>query len=467
LNANPRNVKLHTELESLRKPAVALYASLATLLIAYYAHMIWVQGFAWPVQILAYLALILLWAVPVSPLFGLAGYLLLAHGLPRYGALHDLLLANRAFEWICALLGLGMWLWLRRTQERPDFFRPATAFLLLFMAWIVVALLSVWTGDSYWAPPLRHHPLLFFQGLILYLLASQYLHEPRRTFLLALVISLIPALRWFLQSFQELHLEGDTAQLSAIALAVSLIGAFHAPERFMRALFALAGINALAMLVVTQNRAAAVTALFALVILWLTGRHKLPLFILALLAMVALAQLTGIHDYWNRFHVIWSPEASHATASLDRATVQERLALWKAGIEIIKDHPWMGVGPGNFSNIVGFYNPSIANLTVHNSYLAISAEAGGLGLLLFVALLASVLIALIKGLRHTQEARFHPSRMTLAIIVGFLAGAMFISRHDSPLLFLLLGWAIAITRPTRSARVGKRSMRANRSAQIS
>lgn len=441
----------HPLYPDLKEPASLAYLGLATLLIAYYAHAAGTLDASWTLRMFVLFSLILLWGVPISPLFGLASYLLLAHGLPRYGAMHDFLLAQRAFEWICLLLAVGIWLWMRRTRSRLDIARTPTLLLLLLMAWIGVSLLGVWLRDSPWAPPLRHHPLLFFQGLVLYCVAFQYLQQPRRSFLLALGIGLLPVLRWFMQSLQELHLEGDTAQLGAIALIISMVGAWHARALAMRILFAAAGINALAMLLITQNRAAAITVLAALLVLWLTGKRKLLVLALGLLAVLALVPFAVPHEYWNRFEAIWAPEARHATAGLDRATVQERLALWSASIEVAQDHPWLGVGPGNFPAIVGFYTLSLANLTVHNSYLAMAAEAGIPALLLFVTLAGSVLLSLARAWRRSAGETAALSRLLMACLVGFLAGAVFISRHDSPLLYLMMGWAMAVAHSAKLA----------------
>jgi hypothetical protein len=47
----------------------------------------------------------------------------------------------------------------------------------------------------------------------------------------------------------------------------------------------------------------------------------------------------------------------------------------------------------------------------------------------------------------TGSRNHQATRMLLAAIIGFLVGGLFITRHDSPLLYLMLGWAVAITRP--------------------
>jgi O-antigen ligase len=70
-----------------------------------------------------------------------------------------------------------------------------------------------------------------------------------------------------------------------------------------------------------------------------------------------------------------------------RASAQHRVAAWKAGFEIMRDHP-LGVG---WNNAVGVYEKSYsppedgaAALTT-NSYLMLGTELGLPGLLCFVA----------------------------------------------------------------------------------
>lgn len=424
------------------------YLAATIAVTAYSIDTVWGHSIAWPLLVLMLLALLLFAAVPLSPLSGFAGYLLLAHGLPRYSAVHDLLLANHIFEWLCALLALGTLLWAKKSQEKLYLAGAPTAFMVLFMVWIGISLVDNLLQGTPWQPYLRHHPMLFLQALALFLLASQYLRDDRRSYMLAVVICLIPAIRWLLQPLSEFYLEGDTAQLSAIALALALVGAGHAPTRILRIAFALTAINAVAMLLVTQNRAAAVAAAAALAVLWLSARRKVLVLGLALLVVAIVIVLANPNDYWNRFRAIWTPEANYTTAALDRATVQERLELWRASYQMVRDNPWLGVGPGNYPNAVAFYNPSLARLATHNTFAAIAAEMGIPGLILFLSLILSIAMALARHMANAGSHNQQITRMLLAAIIGFLAGGMFISRHDSPLLYLMLGWAVAITRPT-------------------
>lgn len=438
---------MRTEQISRRHLDMALYLSATAVIIAYSVYSVARHDIAWPSLALMLLALSLFAAVPLSPLFGLTGYLLLAHGLPRYSEVHDLLLANHILEWLCALLALGMLLWARNNRGRPDFAHPSIVLMLLFIAWIGISLMGMLLQGTPWQPYIRHHPLLFFQALVLFLISSQYLRNEQRSYTLAFVICLVPALRWFLQPQSDFYLEGDIALLSATALALALMGAAHAPRRIFRLGFALAAVNAAAVLLVAQNRAAAIAAASALIVLWLSAQRRALILGVALLVAAIVISIANPHDYWNRFSALWSPAASHGTAELDRGTVQQRLELWRAGYDMASEHPWLGVGPGNYPNAVIFYNPNLASLPAHNSIVAIAAETGIPGLVLFLGLVLSIIAILVRQMADARSSKHQTARMLLATIMGLLAGGLFISRHDSPLLYLMLGWAVAITRP--------------------
>jgi len=425
---------------------VALYLSASAAVIMYSLYSIGNHDIAWPFLALALFALLLFVAVPISPLYGLTGYLLLAHGLPRYSAAHDLLLANYVLEWLCALLALGTLLWARQRQIKPDLVYPPIIFMLLFMAWIGVSLVGMLLQGP-WQPHLRHHPLLFFQALVLFLISSHYLFDERRSYTLAFVICLIPAVRRLLQPSADFYLDGDIALLCTTALALALAGTAHAPGRLLQAGFAFTAINAAAMLLIAQNRAAAIATAAALVVLWLSARRRVLVLGIAVLAAAMVIALANPQDYWNRFRAIWSPTASHTTAKLDRGTVHERLELWRAGYDMASDNPWLGVGAGNYPTAVVFYNPDLSRLPAYNSFSAIAAETGITGLLLFLGLVLSIITILTRQMADAGSFRQQAARMLLAAIVGLLAGGLFISRHDSPLLYLMLGWAVAITRP--------------------
>ena len=72
-----------------------------------------------------------------------------------------------------------------------------------------------------------------------------------------------------------------------------------------------------------------------------------------------------------------------------------RLGYWRDTLQIIKSHPFIGVGPGNFNLPQSRYS--------HNSYLQICAEVGLIGLLPFIWFLVAGAIGLGKKIKHPPQ----------------------------------------------------------------
>lgn len=85
--------------------------------------------------------------------------------------------------------------------------------------------------------------------------------------------------------------------------------------------------------------------------------------------------------------------------------VLERMAHWQSALAMWTDHPWLGVGIGNYEPAYGRYAlPQWPDALghAHNYYLNIAAEAGLLGLAAYLLLWGA---ALLGAWRATQRAR--------------------------------------------------------------
>lgn len=69
-----------------------------------------------------------------------------------------------------------------------------------------------------------------------------------------------------------------------------------------------------------------------------------------------------------------------------------RLNYWQDTLRIIKLHPWLGIGPGNFNLAQSRYT--------HNSYLQVWAEMGILGIISFLWLAIAVLKSSLKNIKN-------------------------------------------------------------------
>lgn len=98
-----------------------------------------------------------------------------------------------------------------------------------------------------------------------------------------------------------------------------------------------------------------------------------------------------------------------------------RLNYWKGTLEIIKAHPWVGVGLGNFNLKLSRY--------AHNSYLQIWAEMGILGLFSFIWIMCAVIKSYFKNpaqLLYKNQAACLFAASTVFLIHNFLDFTFFL-----------------------------------------
>ena len=74
--------------------------------------------------------------------------------------------------------------------------------------------------------------------------------------------------------------------------------------------------------------------------------------------------------------------------------IVERLAHWQAAINMAEQHPWLGVGLGNYEATYNSYRllnweESLGH--AHNYYLNVLAETGIIGLIGYIAVFVNIL----------------------------------------------------------------------------
>ena len=103
--------------------------------------------------------------------------------------------------------------------------------------------------------------------------------------------------------------------------------------------------------------------------------------------------------------------------------VVERMAHWQAGWSMFLDHPWLGVGAGNYAAAYPLYYvpPWLEPLGhAHNYYLNTLAELGVVGLVLLLAVLTTLFGQLGAALRLPTDADTVFWRAVVAGVVGAL-----------------------------------------------
>ncbi|NLA77635.1 MAG: O-antigen ligase family protein [Clostridiales bacterium] len=130
--------------------------------------------------------------------------------------------------------------------------------------------------------------------------------------------------------------------------------------------------------------------------------------------------------------------------------VQLRFDIWKASIEIIKEHWLLGVGcstQNTWDLIQGVYG--IPQPHAHNIFLEIFVECGIFGILLFLAFTLIFAIDMIRTARASEKGRLYAVTQ-LAAIFGFYACGLtdfvFLTPKELQIFMLVLGMAEAAKR---------------------
>jgi O-antigen ligase len=165
------------------------------------------------------------------------------------------------------------------------------------------------------------------------------------------------------------------------------------------------------------------------------------------------------------YFTLFAPPAQLTrVTSFDAGGGTGRPDLWAVSIEMYRDHPYVGLGAGNFVDIEPRYATRDIDLRrvdlivdtpkgAHNSYLQTLTELGLVGFLLLVAALLSCLfvgLGAIRALERAGETDFGLLGRSLLIgILGMLVAFTFISAVHREQLWLLLGVAVALTNLVR------------------
>ena len=209
-----------------------------------------------------------------------------------------------------------------------------------------------------------------------------------------------------------------------------------APKRWQQfALPLAAAVICLGVLVSWSRGAWLALAAALLVVLLAHARRAAPILILAAVAAVAVVVIFGltsllpasisarIGDLRQYIGLVDIARTEVTDASF---SVIERLAHWQAAIHMWTDHPWLGVGPGNYATVYELYRlPRWQDALghAHNVYLNVAAESGVLGLLGYLLLWAASLWQALRGAASNR-------RFVAAVAAGVLGGLVHATVHN-------------------------------------
>ena len=190
----------------------------------------------------------------------------------------------------------------------------------------------------------------------------------------------------------------------------------------------------------TQSRAsllgtiACVGTLFLLVML----RKSRKAFSIALVA-APLLMVAGVGSLWAGsavFRERMQPVVQFAGHVFSGAIIDEEFAdfrpqTWMDSLTMIKDRPWIGVGPGNYGQTFPEYRQRVTGNRMetvhpHNEPIELITEYGLVGTGLFLGALVSLCISLVRLIK-TSSRPYHalPAAALLAALAGTLIHGLF------------------------------------------
>lgn len=129
-----------------------------------------------------------------------------------------------------------------------------------------------------------------------------------------------------------------------------------------------------------------------------------------------------------------------STFDMTQSSNFDRLRMLEAGVEMIKDHPLLGVGPANVKEVYALYKkhdaPRPRPPHLHNNFVQLWAERGILGLLAYVLLFALFYRECAKGWRGPNRMW---AQIGVAAATGFLVAGLFeFNFGDTEVFYLML-----------------------------
>lgn len=194
----------------------------------------------------------------------------------------------------------------------------------------------------------------------------------------------------------------------------------------------------------TYSRSALVALGAGIAWLAIIDRKRIPLLVAAGVA-TAVAGFTFVQS--SPSNVFRIQEGLRAKEKVADYNIDTRLGAWDAAITLAIEHPFIGIGPGNFAYHYGRITetpPGAEPLgVVHNAYLDIAAELGLVGLALFLAYLVISFSRLTTAHREGSGLPGFASAVQVSLVIA-ATGALTLSEQYSAQFWLIGGLATAL-----------------------
>jgi O-antigen ligase len=342
-----------------------------------------------------------------------------------------------------------------------DLFRlpESRAVLALFGLAIVAIPFSVWQWGSFAFVTRGYITLVFLFLMIVHCVRSARAVQALFSGVLAAMVFLeISLMLWGTGDRPLVTATYDSNDIAFVMVCGFPVGAMwflrgRGPGRYIAGL-----ISALAVVTVllTRSRGGLIGLCIVIGLLLVTAASRQRLgAVTVVLACVLLVGIFSSKGYWNRMATIWGGGERTATVSDEYDTSGiwgARWPIWQTALQLMLEHPLIGVGPGAFDVAEGRSHGGKGKWsTAHNAFLQIGAELGIPGLALFLFLLY-------RGVKNCRRvirlARQRPelakeawlARSVELSLYGFIVVGFGLSQAYSSIPYLLVATSAVLTR---------------------
>lgn len=215
---------------------------------------------------------------------------------------------------------------------------------------------------------------------------------------------------------------------------------------FTRVVLVLVAVTAFGSLVATNSRGALLGVAGALVWMWLKSGRK----IVALLVILPVALAA--------FYSIPTQTIERFEGAGDDYTSQSRLKRWTDGLDIMNDHPVLGIGYANWPRFYRENYPASEGLVPwglpHNIFIDAGAELGYTGLVLFVLMIVLTFVYNYRSRRIALQMKdnvmYHIAHGLDAGMIGFLISGSFVSVLFYPYFWIGMAFTVALNNVART-----------------
>jgi O-antigen ligase len=245
------------------------------------------------------------------------------------------------------------------------------------------------------------------------------------------------------------------SEILVMIIAVGLAGMLARPNRYLGLWLAGAVVLMVAGVVLSQTRGAWI-ALAAATLLVLWGWRRWAVLILPVVALVVAVSIP-------------EPLQARWTGIVEGTdvTVRERVYLWRAGGKMLREHPVLGVGPGNPAELHEVYKepddpwlPDRRLGHLHSNLFEIAAGSGLLGLVTWGSIWVVFLYDRLRVYRRLERSNRSGRALALsglaAVIAFLVAGLTEYTFGDSEVLYLTT-WLMALPYVAESYNPGRAS----------